>query len=179
MKALVLYYSKTGSNKFLAEKIAQRLEADIEAIKPRLDIHPLLMLFSVLKTSPGINPLQHNIKDYDCIVLCGPVWMGKLIAPLRDVTKKYGNDIKSLSFATCCGSGEEEKDGRFGYVNVFAQVKSVMGDKCSVCEAFPIGLALPEDKRKDSSTIMNTRLSENNFPGSLQDRLEVFLNRIY
>ena len=32
MKVLVIYYSRTGNTKFVAEKIAQELEADIEEI---------------------------------------------------------------------------------------------------------------------------------------------------
>lgn len=32
MKAVVIYYSRTGNAKFIAEKIAQEVNADIEAI---------------------------------------------------------------------------------------------------------------------------------------------------
>jgi len=32
MKALVVYYSRTGNTKFVAEKIAQELGADIEEV---------------------------------------------------------------------------------------------------------------------------------------------------
>ena len=40
MQTLVVYYSNTGSNKYLAEKIAAVLSCDNEAIKPRLNFFP-------------------------------------------------------------------------------------------------------------------------------------------
>ena len=40
MKTLVVYYSGKGSNKYLAEKIAQTLHCDVEAIVPRKKTGP-------------------------------------------------------------------------------------------------------------------------------------------
>ncbi|MBN2036684.1 MAG: hypothetical protein JW768_08095 [Chitinispirillaceae bacterium] len=178
MKTLVLYYSKTGSNKYLSERIARSLEADIEAVRPRMNVFPALMLFSFLKVSMGIKALAHNVKEYDRVILYGPVWAGRLISPLRDVISKYRNSIRSLYFITCCGSSDAEKENRFGYAAVFTKVKNVLGDKCALCEAFPIGLVLPEDKAKDGDAIMNTRLSDSNFIGQIKKRAEDFIKRV-
>ncbi len=45
---LVVYYSNTGSNLYLAEKIAQSLDCDMEAIQPKVKAVPYLMLTSLL-----------------------------------------------------------------------------------------------------------------------------------
>lgn len=42
-KTIVIYYSNNGSNRFLAHKIAERLQCDIEEIKPRINAHLLLV----------------------------------------------------------------------------------------------------------------------------------------
>jgi menaquinone-dependent protoporphyrinogen IX oxidase len=178
MKTLVVYYSNTGSNNYLAEQIARVLECDSEPIKPRFDFFPALMLFSLVKFSAGIRALTRTVKEYDRIILCGPVWMGQLISPLRDFINKYRRNIKNLYFVTCCGSSDAAKDEKFGHALVFRKVKLMLGDKCVRCDAFPIGLVLPEDRQKDGNVIMKTRLSDHNFTGEIQKRFETLVQRM-
>jgi flavodoxin len=75
MKTIVAYYSRKGSNKYLAEKISKSLSCEIEEIKPRLDVFILFLMNIHL----GIKPLKHNIQEYDRLILFGPIWMGKFI----------------------------------------------------------------------------------------------------
>ena len=178
MKTLVLYYSHTGNNAWLARKIAAALDCDSEQITPRLNLLPLLILFSLLKKSPGVRPLKHRLEEYDAVIIVGPIWMGQLILPLYSVIKKYGKQIKQLYFATCCGSEDAKKDDKFGYGSVFEQVKSLAGDTCVHCEAFPVGLVLPPEQREDSKAMMAARLSDENFTGILQQRFFEFIGRL-
>lgn len=174
-KNLVVYYSNTGSNKYLANRIAGNLACDIAEIRPRPNVFPLLLLFSSLKRSMGIKALDPNPGEYERIILCGPVWMGKLISPLRDFLFRYRNGINNLYVASCCASSDAAKDDKFGHGLVFNLVREIMGDKCVHCEAFPIGLVVPEDKKEDSDTIMKTRLSDENFSGEILLRFEKFI----
>jgi hypothetical protein len=175
MKTLVVYYSFTGSNKYLAEKIAHILKSDCEAIRPRLNVFPLLMLFSLVKTGLGIMSIKHSVNEYDRVVVCGPIWMGRLISPLHDFITKYRKHIKSLYFVTCCGSSDAAKNDKFGYAGLFQQLKNMLGDTCIHCEAFPIGLVVPLDKKEDGSAVMKTHLSDENFTGEIQTRLDKFI----
>jgi menaquinone-dependent protoporphyrinogen IX oxidase len=178
MKTLVVYYSNTGNNKFLAEKISQALKGDIEAIKARMNLFPFLMLFTLLKASLGIKSLVHKVDDYDSIVLCGPIWMGQLISPLHDFIHKYLSNIKRLHFATCCGGSDAAQDDKFGYASVFQNLKNAVGDRCAYCEAFPIGLVFPEDQQREVKAIMKMRLSNANFAGQIQKRFELFIQNV-
>jgi flavodoxin len=178
MKTLVAYYSNTGSNNYLAGKIARVLGCDSEAIKPRFDFFPALMFFSLARTSMGIKTFDHKVNEYDRIILCGPIWMGQLISPLHDFIRRYHESIKSLYFVTCCGSSDAAKEEKFGHALVFRKVKLILGDKCVHCEAFPIGLVLPQDRRSDGNAVMKTRLSDHNFSGEIQKRFEAFVQMI-
>jgi len=175
MNTLVLYYSRTGNNRYLAEHIARRLNADVEAIQPRLNGLFFQILFSFLPFSPGIRSLAHDVQRYDRLIVCGPVWMGRLIAPLRTALKRYGSQVNEVDFVTCCGSSDADKDGTFGYEGVFKQVRDLLGDRCRHCEVFPVVLTLPEDKRKDDQAVMKARLSDDSFGPELRQRLDSFL----
>lgn len=177
-KTIVVYFSNTGNNRYLAERIAHGLNADIEAIRPRLNLFPLLLLSSALKTSPGIRALKHQLKDYDSVVLCGPIWMGMLVAPLRDFIRKHKDAIKTFYFATCCGSSDSQKDDKFGHAKVFSIIWELAGDKRVHCEAFPIVLVVPGDKTGDGNAIMKTRLSDGNFKGEILQRFDSFIKTV-
>lgn len=174
MKTIVVYYSKSSNNKFLAEKTAQTLDCDIEEIIPRVNIF-ILLLFNM---SFGNKPLKHNLKEYDRVILVGPIWMGKFISPLKSFVKRYRKSITQLYFITCCGSSDEKKDEKFGHNLVFKLLKEMLGEKCISCEAFPIILVVPEDKKNDDDAIMKTRLSNENFTGEIKQRFDNFISNI-
>ncbi|MBT3207418.1 MAG: hypothetical protein HN704_15975 [Bacteroidetes bacterium] len=170
-KAIVIYYSNNGSNRFLAKKITESLNCEIEELKPRLNVH----FFLLLGLSFGIKKLKKNLSEYDLIILCGPIWMGKFIAPLKGFVKKYKLSMKELIFVSCCGSSFEMKDKKFGHALVFKEVNELLNGNCMHCEAFPVSLVLPEDKKEDAETVMKTRLSEDNFNGEIFNRFNSFI----
>jgi len=171
---IVVYYSNKGSNRYLAERISGSLSCDIETIKPRVDVF-LLFLMNV---HFGIKRLKHNIKEYDTIILCGPIWMGKLIPPLRSFLLKYRDSINRLIFVTCCGSSDAKRDEKFGHGFVFKEVETILQDKCILCQAFPIELVLPDGKKEDTETFMKTRLSDQNFTGIIRERFDNFILKV-
>ena len=175
MTTIVVYYSGSGNNKYLAEKIAQSLNCDCEVIKPRMNVLPFQVLFSLIKMSFGVRKLKHRLGDYDRIVMVGPIWMGQIASPLRNIIVKYMDEIKKLYFVTCCGSNETTKNDNFGYMGVFKKVQELLGDKCVLYKAFPIGLVLTEEEQGNDDAVMKIHLSDENFKGAIVERLEVFV----
>ena len=173
-KIIVIYYSNKGSNKYLAGKISKSLSCEIEEIKPRLNVFLLFLMNIHL----GIKPLKHKIENYDKVILCGPIWMGKLIPPLRSFIKKYFNKINELIFVTCCGSTDAKKDEKFGHGLVFKEVENLLNDKCIICQSFPIGLVLPDDKKEDTDAFMKTHLNAENFKGEILERCSAFIKKV-
>ena len=174
-KAIVVYYSNKGSNRYLAEKISKGISCDIEEIKPRLNVFLLFLMNIHL----GIRQLKSNINEYEVVILCGPIWMGKFIPPLRSFVKKYFYKINKLIFVTCCGSTDAKKDEKFGHGLVFKEVKNVLNDKCVFCQAFPIVLVLPDDKKEDTDAFMKTHLNDDNFKGEIQLIFNNFIQKIH
>ena len=174
MKTIVYYYSRTGSNNYLAERISGRLKCEKEEIRPRINNFFLFLL----NISAGVKAVKNKPSAYDRVFVVGPVWVGRFIPPLKGFLKKYREEIKNLYFVSCCGSGDDQKDEKFGHGPVFKQVKELIGDKCRECVAFPIGLVVGEDKKKDADTIMKTRLTDENFKGEIEERFDRFIEAV-
>ena len=90
-KILILYFSRTGRTRRLAQQLAQMLDADIEEIDCR---RYRLGLFgwwrylragynSVRGTLPRIGPLQHDPANYDLVILGTPIWTSYPCLPMR------------------------------------------------------------------------------------------------
>lgn len=165
MKIIVYYYSKTGNNRYIANKIAEELSCDIEEIKPKLN-H---FLFNMFIGTFGIKALKKDVNDYDLAILCGPIWMGKLIYPLKNFIEKNNKKINKIVFATCCASSYDKKDDKFGHTKVFAVVQDKLQDKCIHYEAFPIPLIVADELKENGQEIMKTRLSDENFEGEIKE----------
>lgn len=174
MKTIVCYFSHKGSNKYLATKIAEDLNCEIEEIKPILNIHLLI----IMKINLGNKKLKSNISNYDRVILCGPIWMGQLIVPLKNFITRNISKINSLVFVTCCGSTFEKKDEKFGHNLVFNEVKKLAGVKNIHCEAFPITLVLPEELKDNTEAFMNTHLNDVNFRGEIVNIYEKFVSKL-
>lgn len=85
MKALVVYYSLFGNTKFVAEKLAGELGAEIH------------------KTSD----LGVDLSQYDLVAVGTPIWAGKARWPVNNFLKRNDFTGKKLAlFCTRSGSGE-------------------------------------------------------------------------
>ncbi len=177
-KNLIIYYSRTGNNKFLATKIQHELGCDIEEIKPRFNSLIPLIFASTTRLSMGVKNINHNIGEYDNIIFCGPTWMGTIIAPFRDFIKKYNKKIKSIYFLNCCGSSDEKSNEKFGYNTVYPQIEKIFGNRAVSCEPFPIDLIIPQNKKDDDDFIMKARLTDENFTGEITTRFNNFLQKV-
>ena len=149
------------------------LQGDIEEIKPRLNVH----LFLLFGFSLGNKRLKSNPTDYDRVILCGPIWMGRFISPLKDFVVRYRKKIGELVFITCCGSSFKMKNEEFGHGLVFKKVQEIT-ENCVHCEALPVTLVIPDDKKEDPQIVMNTRLSEANFNGEILHLFNEFIKKV-
>lgn len=174
MKTIVYYYSRKGSNRFLANRISHDLSCDIEEIKPRLNAQLLMIMGMNL----GNRKLKARVEDYDKVILCGPVFMGKLIVPLKYFINKYSPKIRNLVFVTCCGSSFKDKDIKYGHNLVFKKVRCLLNEKCLHCEAFPVDLFVPTELKEDPSAFLKVQLNDETFKGEILGIYDTFIRKI-
>ena len=111
-KILVLYYSQTGTTEKVAQALQTSLGADIEAILP---VEPYDGDFQATiarggqelraGTLPELQPLKHNVADYDIIFLGYPIWFGTYAQPIATVLAKQNFAGKKVVPFCTFGSG--------------------------------------------------------------------------
>lgn len=174
MKSIVVYFSRGGNNKYLAQKMGKSLQCEVVPIEPRVTVFPLMLLRFTL----GNKKIARNFENYDRVYLVGPIWMGTIVKPLYDFMTKHISKISSLVFVTCCGSNYKMKEEKYGHGLVFQKVKQLIGEKCTHCEAIPITLVLPEGERENGEQVMKTRLNDETFGGEFAGIYDQFIAKM-
>ena len=177
MTILINYYSRSGNNKLVAEELASRLGADIEGINSKTKYSNLFGIFKMVihgrrKKPSRLELMKKNPAGYDLVVLCSPVWAGKLSAPARSYLQKYAKTIKKLAFLSVCGGGED------GNPDTSAEVKDLAG-KTLICEMeLNTNLLLPEADRNDPRKVMAVHLKKQDLEQAYKDLMKDIENKI-
>ena len=114
MKTLVVYYSRTGKTRFVAEKVASELKADIEEV---VDLKNRSGRFGFLKAGydstrgneTKIGKTQKSPSGFELIVVGTPVWNSRPSPAISTYLKR--NDFAGKKVAVFCtneGLGEEK-----------------------------------------------------------------------
>jgi flavodoxin len=112
-RILVVYFSRTGHTRRIAEEIAQRCGADVEGIEEPRSRRGFFGYFrsareAYKKVAVEIRPLRHPPSSYDLVVLGTPVWAGHLSSPMRAFLRAHAADIASSAiFCTLGGAGAD------------------------------------------------------------------------
>jgi flavodoxin len=88
VKSLVVYYSRTGKTKFVAETIAEKFGSDIEEIVDLREREGKMGWMSATRDASNeketlIAPTKKNPKDYDLLIIGTPVWAFNLTPAIR------------------------------------------------------------------------------------------------
>lgn len=113
MESLVVYYTRTGNTRFVAEKIADCLDADIEEIVDKTNREGWFgFLRSAVEAMVGgetdIEETECSPDNYDLIILGSPVWARKITPAVRTYLKKHDFPGKKVAFFNTNDSDESQ-----------------------------------------------------------------------
>lgn len=113
-KVLVVYYSRTGTTKKVAEALALKYKADMEEIVDTKSRSGLLGYIlsgrdAIKGASTTIKPMKYNPADYDLVIIGSPVWASRVIPPIRTYIDQNKKTLKNVAFfITQAGSGADK-----------------------------------------------------------------------
>lgn len=113
-KTLVVFFSRTGTTRHLAESIARAVHAEVEELR---EVKSRRGLFGWLRSgyegtyrrSAEPLPLQHDLRQYDLVFVGSPTWNKALASPVRGFLQRHRAELRHVAlFATCGGQGASD-----------------------------------------------------------------------
>ncbi len=110
-KVLVVYYSRTGTTRKVAEAIAELLGCELEEIIDTVDRSGAWGYLAsgrdaLKKRAAEIKAPQRDPGDYDLVVLGTPVWAWTMSSPMRGYLSQYAGRLPEVAFfCTTGGTG--------------------------------------------------------------------------
>jgi flavodoxin len=127
MKALIVYYSRTGNTKKVGDELAKALPGDVEEIIDTLNrAGPIGFAKSGYEGSQRIlakiQPVKVDPAGYDIVVIGTPNWAASMSSPARTYLTENKAKFKNVAFF--CTEGV-----RGGSEKIFADMEAVSGKK--------------------------------------------------
>jgi multimeric flavodoxin WrbA len=115
-KPLVVFYSRTGKTRIVANALVQHFSCDIEEIKSTEDRAGILGAFTcvldqLLDRDDYLLPYNKDLSAYNPVIIATPIWLGNLSSPIRTFIKQTGLKDKDVYLVlTFNGRLTEEKE---------------------------------------------------------------------
>lgn len=128
MGTVIVYYSMLGNSKMVAERIAEKLGADILRIEPDKaypDKGAKKFLWggksAVMGEMPILKPYEFDASGYDKIIIGFPVWASRPAPPINTFLNDQKEKIRGKKIAVfACQSGN-------GAQKAFERIKKQIG----------------------------------------------------
>jgi len=114
MKALVVYYSRTGTTKIVAGAISEILKCDTEEIIDVKNRKGILGYLSagkdaMRKALTEIQGVTKNPSKYDLVLIGTPIWAWTITPAIRTYLIQNKDHFRSVAFFCTMGSSGDEK----------------------------------------------------------------------
>ncbi len=110
MKTLVIYYSRTGNTRLVAQEIVTTLRTDIEELSEYTNRLGLIGWLksgrdAFMKRKTRLKPLKKNPGEYDLLIIGTPIWAGNMSPAIRTyISDNNLSDKKIALFCTADGN---------------------------------------------------------------------------
>jgi len=113
MKILVVFYSRSGRTKKVAEAISKILKCDKEEIFDIKNREGVLGFLSAgtdanLRRLTAIKEIKNNPSLYDLVIIGTPIWSSNISTPIRTYLFLYKEEFKKVAFF-CTRLGSDSK----------------------------------------------------------------------
>jgi flavodoxin len=171
--ALVVFCSRTGYTRRIAEELASKLGADVEEIRDSTRRSGFLGYWRCAREALRRTAVQINVpllkpRDYQVVVLGTPVWASNIASPMRAYIAMNREQLTQVVFyCTQGGSGSSK----------------VFRDMAAACGSEPLATAPFDDREIDSGSYsakmsgLIDAIAQRKDPGTTADPSETVTQR--
>jgi flavodoxin len=132
-KVLVVYYSRSGHTKKIAEDIGRQLNADVEQLIDRKDRSGAGGYLkggrdASKEALTEIEPVKYDPAKYDLVVMGTPVWAWNMSPAIRTYITGNKAAFKEIAFFTSSGGSKPDK--------IVAKMETLAGKKAKASAGF-------------------------------------------
>jgi menaquinone-dependent protoporphyrinogen IX oxidase len=111
---LVVFYSRSGHTKKVAESIASTLQCDIDELVDQKKRGGVIGYIksgrdAMRKQETEIREVRKNPGDYDLVIIGTPIWGGRMTPAIRTYLTRYRDSLKGVAFFCTSGNGKSQK----------------------------------------------------------------------
>jgi multimeric flavodoxin WrbA len=113
-KVLIVFFSRTGTTRLLAEAIARATHGDLEELRERRSRRGVIGWLrsgyeGTYRKAAEPFPLRHDVGAYDLVFIGSPTWNQALSSPVRGFLQRNRAQLANVVlFATCAARGSEQ-----------------------------------------------------------------------
>jgi flavodoxin len=125
-KLLVVFYSRSGMTRTIAQALADELRCDLEEItelKSRAGVFGYMrsLMEALLKRPAIIAPIQRDVAMYDLVIVGTPVWGSSVSSPVRAYLMVTARQLPEVAFF--CSFGGSGSENTFAQMTAFTRKK--------------------------------------------------------
>ena len=110
MRTLIACYSYTGNTMVIAQRISETIDADLTRIQPLKDRwYMIKAIHAYLERKWPIEDCITDLSEYDCLLLCCPVWAGRVPPGVNEYLSQVDN-VKGKKLAVMVTMGGDGKE---------------------------------------------------------------------
>lgn len=128
MSKIIIFYSRTGNTKTVAEEYAKKNNTAIYGIKDLVNRKGFFGLIkssfqALIKKETQIEDIETDISEYSRVILCTPIWAGSIPSPVRSFISKYGKLINKVEYIITYSNPKKE------YRKILKEMDTLIGRK--------------------------------------------------
>jgi multimeric flavodoxin WrbA len=109
-KTLIVYHSRSGNTRRVAQALARQLHADLDEIRIVQPLagwlgYAMCAIESLAALPPALRPGHHRPSNYELVLIGTPVWFWNVSSPVRSWLEAHPLKHRLAFFCTMGGSG--------------------------------------------------------------------------